>query len=88
MLTYSFLWEVRINQCKHSVIFVGHRQTADPDQTIMQRLLGVFTDCLQNVLIKLNRNGKYHPTPLNWKWARPSDKVGKFIRLIWVKYLR
>ena len=84
MLTYSFLWEVRINPCKHSVIFVG----ADPDQTIMQRLIGVFTVCLQNVLINLNRNGKYHLTPLNWKWARPSDKVGKFIRLIWVKYLR
>ena len=27
MLTYSFLWEVRINPCKHSVLFVGHRQT-------------------------------------------------------------
>ena len=37
--------------------------------------------CVQNVLINLNRNGKYHLTPLNWKWARPSDKVGKFIRL-------
>ena len=38
----------------------------------------VFTVCLQNVLLKLNKNEKYHPTSLKNKWTVLIDNGGKF----------
>ena len=52
---------------------------------IMWCLIRIFTVCLQNVLLNLGKNEKYHshPTPLKLEmclWIR----VGKFIWLKWV----
>ena len=56
-------------------IFVGYRQTVQNRITRRKtRCLTRFsTVCLQNVLLKFDKNEKYHPTPLKWKWTGPID---------------
>ena len=54
------------NPFKPSVIFVGHKQTAQTQirRHRLWRLIRVSTVCLHNALLKSVKSEKYHPTPL------------------------
>ena len=78
-----------VNTYKPSVLFVGHRQ---PVQTQIRRrrtrrLIRVSTVCLQNISLKENNEKKLPDTPIIGNGLVQWIRVGKSIRLKWVKGL-
>ena len=79
-----------VNAYKPSILFLGHRQTTQTEirrrRMRMHRLIRVSTVCLQNVLLKFEKNGKYGPTTLkNGNGLVQLIRVGNSIRLKCVK---
>ena len=77
---------VMFNPNKHSVLFVGHRQTGHiplrrrrTGRLIRtRRLISVSTVCLQNVLLEFDEKMKNNTQlPLKRKWTGPIDNGGK-----------
>ena len=54
-----------VNNYKHIVLFMGHRQTVKTQIRChkMRRLIRVSSVCLQVVLLNMNKIEKYHPKP-------------------------
>ena len=71
-----------LNPFKPSVLFVGHRQTAQTQirRHITWRLIRVSTVCKQKFFYKLNRNEKDHPSNMQM-WTDWKD-VTDFLSLI------
>ena len=69
LVTWSlFLWFDNINPYKHTVSFLGHRQTVKTQirRHRTRRLVRVFTVCLQKFIKKYDKNEtKYTRNPLN-----------------------
>ena len=78
----------RFNPYKPSVLFVGHRKTAQTQirRCRTQRLIRIFTVCSQNVLLEFELKWKIPPnTPKIWNRPVLPIDIGKFNRLKWVK---
>ena len=72
------------NPYKPSVLFVGHRQTAQAQIRRHNCLIRVSSVCIQYALLNLE---KYHPKPLQLNGLFQLIKLGNYIRHKWVNFI-